>query len=168
MADKTDRLLQWLRDAHAMEVQASTMLSQQARRIQNYPALKSRIEQHIEETEQQAKLVEGCIKRLGGNVSATKDMAGSGTAMMQAMGGMFAGDEVIKGAMAGYTFEHFEIASYRALIAAADAAGDEETSRVCQQILQQEESMGAWLADHLPEVTQEFLRREASGAQAKI
>lgn len=164
---KKDRLIQWLRDAHAMEMQAETMLSRQAERIENYPALKARIEQHIQETQRQAELVEGCLQRLGADVSSTKDIAGSGTAMMQAMGGVFTGDEVVKGAMAGYTFEHFEIASYRALIAAAAEVGDRDTQRVCEEILKQEEEMGSWLAAHLPEVTQEYLRREATGARAK-
>ena len=130
--------------------------------------MKARIEQHVNETEQQAKWIEGCISRLGGDVSATKDMAGSGTAMMQAMGGIFAGDEVVKGAMAGYTFEHFEISSYRALVAAASAAGDSETERVCEQILRQEEEMAAWLAEHLPVVAAQFLRREEAGVTAKV
>ena len=166
MAHK-ERLVQWLRDAHAMEMQAKTMLSAQASRIENYPALKARIEQHIDETENQAKLVEGCIERLGGSVSATKDMAGTGGAMMQGMGGMLAGDEIVKGAMAGYTFEHFEIASYKALMAAAAEAGEREVERVCDEILRQEESMASWLADHLPEVTREFLQREHTEARAK-
>src|SRR5690606_4228385 len=33
-----------------------------------------------------------------------------------------ASDEIVKGSMAGYVFEHMEIASYRTLIAAAEAA----------------------------------------------
>ncbi len=45
-------------------------------------------------------------------------------------------DEIV-GAMAGYVFEHFEIAS-TALIAAAKTAGDAETV-VCEEILVQEE-----------------------------
>ena len=164
---KQDRLLQWLRDAHAMEKQAETMLSAQAKRIENYPELKARLEQHIRETQEQAELIEGCIKRCGGNPSAAKGMAGKMTAMMQGMGGMAAGDEVVKGAMAGYTFEHFEISAYRVLIATAEEAGDHETKRVCEQILAQEENMAAWLAEHLPQVAKTYLTREDAGMQAK-
>jgi ferritin-like metal-binding protein YciE len=46
--------MEWLRDAHAAEEQAETMLSGMARRIENYPELKARIEQHIGETQRQA------------------------------------------------------------------------------------------------------------------
>ncbi len=75
---------------------------------------------------------------------------------------MTASDEIVKGAMAGYVFEHFEIASYTALIAAAKTAGDAETVRVCEEILVQEEAMADWLATHLPEVTEEFMVRDAT------
>ncbi|EFD6852775.1 ferritin-like domain-containing protein, partial [Escherichia coli] len=43
----------WLRDAHAMEKQAEKMLESMASRIENYPELRSRIEQHISETKNQ-------------------------------------------------------------------------------------------------------------------
>ena len=44
-------------------------------------------------------------------------------AFAQGMSGMVMSDEVVKGAMSGYVFEHMEIASYTILIAAAKAAG---------------------------------------------
>ena len=44
----------WLRDAHAMEKQAEEMLKAQAKRIEHYPALSARIDQHLHETEHQA------------------------------------------------------------------------------------------------------------------
>ncbi len=37
----------WLRDAHAMEKQAESMLESMASRIDNYPELRARIEQHL-------------------------------------------------------------------------------------------------------------------------
>jgi Uncharacterized protein conserved in bacteria len=40
----------WLRDAHAMEKQAESMLESMASRIENYPDLRARIEQHSNET----------------------------------------------------------------------------------------------------------------------
>ena len=39
-ASAEDRLMDWLRDAHAAEEQAATMLASTARRIVNYPELK--------------------------------------------------------------------------------------------------------------------------------
>ncbi|HEU5020149.1 MAG TPA: ferritin-like domain-containing protein [Pseudolabrys sp.] len=167
MASKDERLTQWLRDAHAMEEQAETMLKAQASRLENYPELRRRIEQHITETQTQAKRLEGCIDRLDGGTSTMKDVAAKTMATMQGLGGMFAGDEAVKGAMAGYTFEHFEIGSYTALIAAAQEAGDSQTASVCRQNLDEEQAMADWLKQHLPGVTHEYLAREQTGAPAK-
>lgn len=168
MTDAREHLLDWLRDAHAMEQQAEQMLKGQAARIENYPQLKARIEAHLEETLGQQALLEDCIRRLGSSPSVLKDTMGKVAAMGQAIGGMAASDEIVKGSMASYVFEHMEIASYRSLIAAAQALGDIETQRACEQILAQEEAMARWLHDHLPEVTQQFLvRDETAGATAK-
>ncbi|VEA60916.1 YciE [Salmonella enterica subsp. salamae] len=46
----TEHYHDWLRDAHAMEKQAESMLESMASRIENYPDIKARIEQHISET----------------------------------------------------------------------------------------------------------------------
>lgn len=43
----------WLRDAHAMEKQAESMLESMVSRIDNYPELRARIEQHLSETKNQ-------------------------------------------------------------------------------------------------------------------
>ncbi|MDP2358897.1 MAG: ferritin-like domain-containing protein [Beijerinckiaceae bacterium] len=168
MAAAKERLLEWLRDAHAMEQQAETMLSSTASRLENYPELKSRLEQHLEETKRQAEMLAECLKRLGGGTSVVKDATGKFVAFAQGMSGMFVGDEVVKGAMASYTFEHFEISSYRCLIAAAEDAGDAQTKQVCETILHQEEDMAKWLFDNLPAITSKYLARdEEPGVTAK-
>ena len=116
----------------------------------------------------QQQLLEGCIQRLGGSPSVMKDAVGKLMAMGQAVGGMMASDEIVKGSMASYVFEHMEIASYRTLIAAAQAVGDMETQRVCERILAEEEAMAQWLQGNLGEVTQQFLvRDETPGVTAR-
>lgn len=167
MTDAREHLLNWLRDAHAMEQQAEQMLKSQASRIDNYPKVKARIEQHLEETRGQQRLLEGCLERLGSSPSAVKDTMGMMTALGQGISGMFASDEIVKGTMASYVFENMEIASYVTLIAAAKQVGDTETQRVCEQILAQEEEMAQWVLDNMPEVTQAFLVRDASDMEAK-
>ena len=168
MSNPKERLVQWLRDAHAMEEQAETMIGGQVSRIENYPELRNRMKQHLEETRRQAERIEMCLKRLGDDASTMKDAGGKIMAMGQAMSGMFAGDEVVKGSLASYTFEHMEIASYRILIATAKLAGDVETQRVCEEILREEEAMADWLKSHMDSVTQQFLSRDQqSGVTAK-
>jgi len=164
-----EHLNDWLRDAHAMEEQAEKMLSAQADRLEHYPALRARIVQHIEETKGQQRLLDECLTRRGISNSVLKDMGGKLMAFGQAVGGMTASDEVVKGAMAGYVFENLEIASYVSLIGAAKAVGDTATQAACEQILVEEKAMAAWLLEHLPEITQAFLARsEAPGVTAKV
>lgn len=166
MSPETE-LISWLRDAHAMEMQAIQILESQARRIESYPDLRNRILEHLEETRAQAELLERCIDQHGATTSPFKDSAAAFLGNMQALSGAFFGDEVVKGAIASYTFEHLEIAVYRSLTGAAEELGDSETARVCSEILRQEEAMAGWLERHLPEITRQYLRRQSTGEPAK-
>jgi len=166
MADMDERLNQWLRDAHAMEQQAEQMLNGLASRIENYPDFGARIDRHIDETRSQKQRLETCLARRDTSPPGMKDLAGQFTALMQTAGGVLVGDEVVKGLLASYTFEHMEIASYRILVAGAEAAGDAETARVCEEICREEEAMAAWLEDHIDETTRAYLMRHATRSEA--
>lgn len=158
----------WLRDAHAMEKQAESMLKGMSSRIDNYPDLRARIEQHLTETEQQIKLLDEVIDRNGINRSVMKDATSKMAAMGQSFSGMFASDEVVKGAISSYVFEQFEIACYTSLIAAAQKVGDTAGAEVFKQILAQEQAMADWAINHIPDVTEQFLLRSAAkGVEAK-
>ena len=161
MTSKQENLLDWLRDAHAMEQQAEQMLKAQAARLEHYPQLKTRIEQHIEETHGQQRLLEEWLKRLDSSPSTLKDIGAKLMAFGQAVAGMTVSDEVVKGAMSGYVFENMEIAAYTVLIAAAREVGDAETLAALERILPQEQAMADWFRDHLPELTQAFLARDS-------
>lgn len=164
-----DHLNDWLRDAHAMEQQAETMLKAQAERLEHYPELRARIVEHIEETRGQQGVLDGIMSRRGIENSVLKDLGGKLAAFGQGVGGMMNSDEVVKGAMAGYVFENLEIASYTALIGAANAVGDLATAAACEQILVQEQAMAAWLLENLPQITTAFLARSATpGVEAKV
>ena len=167
MTKPSEHLADWLRDAHAMEQQALTMMERLAARLENYPELRNRLQQHIAETRGQAQRLESCLQRSGKKPSAVKDAAARTIATFQGLSGIFVDDEVVKGHLASYVFEHFEIASYRMLIAAADEAGDAETRRVCEENLREEEAMAAWLAEHAAETTQRFLERDLAELEAK-
>lgn len=158
----------WLRDAHAMEKQAESMLNKMSGRLEHYPALEQRLAQHLDETKHQLSLLERLLDTHGIDHSVMKDVMGKMAATGQAVGGMFNSDEVVKGAISGYVFENAEIASYTSLIAAAEQVGDAEGVRVLTEIREQEVAMAEWLLQHLPEVTQQFLQRAAQpGVEAK-
>jgi ferritin-like metal-binding protein YciE len=142
-----------------MEEQAKTMLSGQLSRLENYPELSQRIQQHLDETKMQASRLQTCLDPIGEDTSTLKDTAATLMATAQSVSGVFAGDEVMKGSLASYTFEHMEIASYTILIAAANAAGEDEVARICEQNLQEEVDMAEWLMDNLEPTTAMFLAR---------
>jgi len=56
------------------------------------------------------------------------------------------------------------MSSYRALIAAAQDLGDQETASMCQQILQDEEEMARFLDQNLPTVVRETMNRMPAAA----
>lgn len=161
--DARSWLVTWLRDAHAMEEQAEAMLTAQAERIDNYPDLEQRIRQHIRETQGQAARLKECLEGMDEGTSVLKDTGAKLMATAQAVGGAFAGDEVMKDSLVSYTFEQMEIASYTALIAAAEHLGETRVAQVCQQNLQEEIAMADWLNTHLPGTTRDFLDRAAAG-----
>jgi ferritin-like metal-binding protein YciE len=167
MAITKETLIEWLKDAHAMENHAIETLERQAERTEHYPELEAQVKNHLEESRWQAEQVKKCLKRLGSDSSTIKKGIAKFMGNMSALTNSAAGDEVVKNSIADYAFEHFEIASYRSLVAAADELGEDEVKRVCEDILRQEEAMADWLEDHLPQVTQQYLRREATSQPAK-
>ena len=141
----------WLRDAHAMEKQAESMLESMAGRIDNYPDLRARIEQHVNETKRQITVLEEILDRNEISRSVIKDSMSKMAALGQSIGGMFPSDEIVKGSISGYVFEQFEIA-----IPAIEA------------ILAEEREMADWLIKHIPQTTEQFLlRSDADGVEAK-
>lgn len=158
----------WLRDAHAMEKQAESMLESMAGRIDNYPDLRSRIEQHVTETKLQITVLEEILDRNNISRSVLKDSMSKMAAFGQSIGGMFPSDEIVKGSISGYVFEQFEIACYTSLLAAANKAGDVASIPAIESILAEERAMADWLLKHIPQTTEEFLlRSEAEGVEAK-
>src|SRR5690606_11749512 len=99
----SERLNQWLRDAHAMELQAEQLLKGQVRRSDCHPALVARIEEHIATTRSQRERLEACIHRRKTTSSMTKDLAARVAASLQNFGGIVVEDSVIKGLLAIYT-----------------------------------------------------------------
>ncbi|MEB7599416.1 ferritin-like domain-containing protein [Raoultella terrigena] len=158
----------WLRDAHAMEKQAESMLKSMAKRVNNYPELGTRIEQHLYETRQQITLLDGIISRNQISRSVLKDSMSKIAALGQSIGGMFPEDEIVKGVISSYVFEQFEIACYTSLITAAEKAGDVHSIPELQRILAEERGMADWLLHHIPDITEQYiLLSQTPGVDAK-
>lgn len=162
-----ERLVKWLEHAYAMEKEAETMLATQASRLEHYHILAQRIHQHVAETKEQASAIEGCLRRHDASPPVIKGALASAMAAMHATGTAAMSDEVIKGTIMSYAFEHMEIAVYESLVIAARAAGDVETEDTCRAILEQEYAMASWLSEHLEPTVLQFLERERSDGDAK-
>ncbi len=169
MTHARDNFLAWLRAAHAMEEQAITTLTDQARRIESYPDLQARVELHLHETAGHAQAVKDLLDRYSASngILALRDITAKLAAKAQGVGGMLTSDEVVKGITAAYAFEHLEIASYRVLITVADELEEVEAKSVFERILAEEIAMADWLETNLDAITRVFLMRDERELMAK-
>lgn len=156
-----------LKNAHAMENQALSIMRPQLKRIENYPEMAQRLQQHITETEGQLERLEQILDAHDEDKSGLKDMAMSMAGGMGAIGHSMAGDEILKNSMANYAFEHYEIAAYKSLITVAQAAGGSSAIALLQQNLDEEERMAAWIDQNLEAVTMKYLSLREAGETAK-
>jgi ferritin-like metal-binding protein YciE len=162
-----DNLIVWLRDAYAMEGQAIELLERQIERLEHYPEVRAKLQEHLAQTRGQQAALEQAFNLLDSDPSALKAGVMKMAANIQGVLHAFASDEVMKHALASYAFEQFEAACYRSLITAAKEAGEREVVNTCSTILREEEAMAAWLWENLPHLTQQYLQRSATGAEAK-
>ncbi|WP_322896246.1 MULTISPECIES: ferritin-like domain-containing protein [unclassified Yoonia] len=156
-----------LRNAHAMEKQALSIMEPQVSRLTHYPNLSQRLQSHISETEEQINRLDLILERLDESSSVIKDMMTSASGSMAAMGHAAASDEVLKNTMANLAFENFEIAAYLSLLTAAKLAGDTASIQPLEQSLEEERRMAAWVEEQVPTVTETFITLTAAGETAK-
>lgn len=157
-----------LKNAHAMENQGLSIMKPQLSRIESYPEVAARLEQHIRETEGQIVRLDELLDSLAEDRSRLKDMALSFTGAMAAMGHTVAGDEILKNSFANFAFENFEIAAYKSLIAIGEHGGFPGLVQALRANLDEEIAMAQWLEDNLKAVTLKFAALSEAGEQAKI
>jgi len=159
-----------LKNAHALEHQALSIMTPQVSRIENYPEVADRLREHIEETNGQIARLDEILDSLGESSSGLKDAALSMSGSMAAIGHSIAADEILKNSFANYAFENFEIASYKSLITMAEAGTFQTFVPLLQQTLTQEQQMAQWIDEHLPAVTRRYVELSAAEgtSEAKI
>jgi ferritin-like metal-binding protein YciE len=151
-------LIAWLRDAHAMERASVDALDRMADRLARFPELAAGFREQWRTSLSQVQDIEVCLKQIGSDTSTLKDLASRFLGIAQSVAFEVAPDEVVKDCLAAYSWRHFEIASYLSLGAAAAALEELEIARMCDEHVQQERAMAAWLEQQIPEVTLTFLR----------
>lgn len=154
MKSKSEMVIAWLNDAHAMENSLAAVLRHRIKDAKGFPEIEYIDRQHLNETLRHVDLVRQCIARYGKKPSRVKAVMGTVTGMIQAPGTELARDEVLKNCLIDYAAENFEVASYRALIAAATEIGDTETATTCEQIMREDQAM----ADRIEAVLADAVR----------
>ena len=151
-------LVDWLRDAHAMERSSVDNLDRLADRFSRHPELSVRFREHWRESLNQVVALEVCLKKLGSDTSTFKDLTSRFVRIAQAYAGAISLDEPVKDCLAAYASTHLEIATYVSLRAAAIELAEPEVAQMCDEHLQRERAMAGWLEEQIAEVTLDFLR----------
>lgn len=159
-----EEIIDWLRDAYAMERGLEIKLNKQAQNEELHAELRAQARHHLEETKRHAALVGECLKVLGTDTSLIKTGGWLAMETLKDAGTNFARDERVKDLLAAYASEHFEIACYRALSVAARQAGMPQIAAACDEIIPDEERMARWIIDNLPTVVSGYLSEVAVGA----
>jgi ferritin-like metal-binding protein YciE len=135
-----DQLVDYLKDAHAMETSILQMLGTQ---IATTPDddIKSELQHHQEETDRQRQRLEECLAGYGESASSVKDLTAGSSAMVKGLMDTVRPDKPVRNARDAYATESLEIASYELLERWADRAGDSATAEVARLNRAEEEAM---------------------------
>ena len=154
---RRDEVIDWLKDAYAMERGIEITLRKQADNEDVHRALRERARIHLDETAEHAERVSRCLEMLGSSPSALKAVTGQVMELGKGLTTKFARDERVKNFLAAYGTEYFEVACYKSLIAAANAAGEQEILPLLEQNLKEDSAMASWLDMNVAAITRDYL-----------
>lgn len=139
--------LHHLADMYDAEQQLAQALPQVAQETQD-PLMKQRIQEHVQETQQQIRNLEACFQALGEQPKATKCAGIAGLLqekqmLMRENPSM----EVLQAANLADSMkiENYEVSAYTALVGLADLMGHVECERLLKENLQAENAMAKFL-----------------------
>lgn len=157
-----EQLISWLNDAYSMEQGLIPVLENHAQQAEReIPQIAERFRQHANETRRHAERLEQCIRELGSSPSTLKSTLSSVVGSLQGVStGMFS-DAEIKNALSDYSSEQFEVASYKALVAAARDMGEQNVVQACEENMREDERMAQWLDQQIPTVVTHALHKTA-------
>jgi ferritin-like metal-binding protein YciE len=160
MNAKNELLIQWLRDAHAMERATIDNIEILIERFEKFPVLGERYRAHLAESHEQLERIDAALAIMQADASTIKDSVMRLTAKIQPMLATAAEDEPIKNMMAAYAFENFQIAAYLALIEAARMCGKTAIMRSLGDSLREEQAMSEFLETCIVDITRLYLSEE--------
>jgi ferritin-like metal-binding protein YciE len=167
---RDEKLVQYLNEAYGKEKELETALAAHIGMTTRRP-YKKRLQDHLKETKNHARLIERRIKKLGGDSSTLGEIAGRAMATakgpLHALRGTGEEEKLLKNAKSEYSEEAEEIATYTAIEALAEAVGDTETAKVARQIRREEERMASFLAQQIPILTRAVAQAEIPASERK-
>jgi ferritin-like metal-binding protein YciE len=152
------QLVKYLTDVHSTEQNALSTLRAGAGSVDDQE-LAAAFRDHLAETEQHERLIGERLAAHEAGPSTLKDAAQKGVAAVTGAIANAAPDTAGKMAIQAYAFEHLEIASYRMLRQVAERAGDHETVRVADRILNEEHAAAERLSNLLERIADHDLRQ---------
>lgn len=159
-----EELIEWLRDAYAMEKAMELALKKQVENQTVAMLVREQAAKHLSETQHHAEMVGACLKKLGSETSTLKTAMAKGLEIMKGASTAFAGDHRVKDLLGMCATEHFEIACYTALRAGAARFGIYDIVETCGRILKDEQRMADWLEANLPHVVTSYLEDSSGSA----
>src|SRR3954469_9455554 len=163
MSPDTQKIVQYLNEAHASEVALVRVLQSQ---IAMTPrgSYRSAIESHLAETRDHARRVEKRLGELGEGwnpiqtvVGAAETVIGQALALgktpIDLLRGSGGEEKVLKNAKDTCASEALEIATYTAIERLAQTVGDDETARLAASIRADEEKMLQRVLREIPKLT---------------
>ncbi|MBI5164003.1 MAG: DUF892 family protein [Magnetospirillum sp.] len=164
MADTRDILIDWLKDAHAMERACIDNLERQVEHFDHYPDVKAMLAQHLEMTRRQEDLIDEQLDRIGADKSRLKDVVTRFAGRAQALLAGASADEVVKQTASTAAYEEWEASNFRALAAAADHEGEQAMRVLFEGLAAEKQRMCDQLSGSIPSITQAYLDRRAAGS----
>jgi ferritin-like metal-binding protein YciE len=149
MKEKQEQLVKWLTEAYATDQGIMETLKRHLKDAEDYPDVAVKINEHIEEAEEESEKIKECIERLGGDVSKSKEILAKTGGMFAGLSNIMSDDKVLKNAIAQYGIEYMEIATYKSIGEVAKELGDMETANVCSEIVTGEQDMADWLEEQI-------------------
>jgi ferritin-like metal-binding protein YciE len=173
MSQSTQKVLQYLNEAHASELGLVRVLQSQIA-ITPRGSYRTGLEKHLQETRDHAQRLETRIGELGQGINpfqATIGIAESVISQSVALGmlpfqllrGTGGEEKVLKNAKDASATEALEIATYTAIEQLANSVGDETTAKLAASIRADEEKMLERIIQEIPKLTEAVVRAEVKG-----
>jgi ferritin-like metal-binding protein YciE len=154
---QTDLLREWLTDTYGVESSLMDIMETQLADLTGQHEMEDKVQQYLRLLHQHANLVQDRIMALKGETSSLNK--GGLPTFINSMKDLWqspTSSTLVKHSIVDFAAVHYEIAQFDVVRAAARGIGDEETARVCQEILSEKREMARWLDEHTPRLVHQI------------